>query len=80
MITGSPAFSSAASLSHLAARSLRSRLESFSNSKKSEGLRAASEALQLLRDMVKHLEFDWSNAPLADATEDDIGERMSMPG
>ena len=74
MITGFPAFSSAASLSRLAARSLHSRLESSSDSKKSEGLRAASETLELLRDMVKHLEHDWSIAPLADATEGDIGE------
>lgn len=78
VITGSPAFTSAASLSRLAARSLRSRLESSSDSDKSEGLRAASETLRLLRDMAKQLEHDWTIAPLAGATEHDIGEYMSM--
>ncbi|KAF5360391.1 hypothetical protein D9756_004582 [Leucocoprinus leucothites] len=65
----SPVFTSAASLTRLAASSLRSRLEGYSDSKKSEGLRAASETLQLLLDMAVRLEQDWSTAPLASATE-----------
>ncbi|KAJ3574471.1 hypothetical protein NP233_g1749 [Leucocoprinus birnbaumii] len=68
-ITASPVFTSTASLSRLAARCLRSRLESYSDLKKSEGLRAASETLRLLRDMAVELELDWTGSPLASAVE-----------
>ncbi|KXN93401.1 hypothetical protein AN958_00325 [Leucoagaricus sp. SymC.cos] len=71
-ISVSPVMTSAASLSRLAANSLRSRLEGYSDSKKSEGLRSALETLQVLGDIAMKVEQDWSVGPLAGASDHEI--------
>lgn len=70
---------SVASLTRLAAMSLRSLLEGHSNSRIAEGLRSASETLQVLRGMAMQLEQDWSRGHLVDVPEHEICEYEVLP-
>lgn len=78
-MTSSPVIISAASLSRLAANSLRSLLEDFSDRKIADGLRSASETLRILRDMAIQMEQDWNAGPLADVSDHEIGTNEMIP-